>query len=601
MSDCSDFRVVVGLDFGTTYSGFTCCHVSDEDFETNTQWPGELGQLKTNTVLQYNEHYKKIESWGYPALSKRPNKKGKGKGNKNEQKPIELFKLYLGKLPNDLKPKLPFDYKRAITGYLRKFGELIKETIEGHWDGIDPDSNSNNNNNKEEEEEEEEEIKDDDELDYVFFFLEKVLIIITVPAEYSEKDKGIMRECAYRAGLIKERESKNLQFTTEPEAAAIYCMEHNLKAHELDTPGTTFMIVDCGGGTVDLTTRKLFENKQLGEVTERAGDFCGSTFIDKEFLKALRRILGNRAIDLLIDKHYGQMQYMIQDFSRHAKLPFTGVKSEFSSYEMDIEDVVPVVMQYVTEEVEEKMEETDWLIEFGYKDIKSMFDPIVERIIDMIKMQLNNSRETCSAMFLVGGFSQSKYLQKRIKQEFHHQVKNISIPLFPIAAISRGAALYGLSMINSAPNLDRMNSLKFVINERKLKYTYGIRVCREWKDDDLVKRKRPNGRTYKFRSMAQRGTPVKVNQEFTLDIMPEHAAQNTITFYIYYTTKYKAQYCDEDEMEKLGSLIISLPDVHLGKNRPVLFGLTFGQMEITATAKNKRNGQNYQTTLELDI
>ncbi|CAB4375392.1 unnamed protein product [Rhizophagus irregularis] len=597
MSDYSHIRVVVGLDFGTTYSGFTYCHVSDDgNYATNDQWPGEMGQLKTNTVLQYNENYKKIESWGYPALSKRPNKK-KGKGSKNESKPIELFKLHLGKLSNNLKPKLPFNYKRVITGYLRKIGKLIKETVKSHWDGIasnDDDDSSNNNDVN----------YNDDDDDYVFNFLEEVLIIITVPAEYSEKDKGIMRECAHRAGLIKERESKNLQFTTEPEAAAIYCMENSLKVHDLNTPQTTFMVVDCGGGTVDLTTRKVLEGKQLSEVTERAGDFCGSTFIDKEFLKALSKILGGRAIDLLRDNHYGQMQYMIQEFSINVKIPFTGDKSEFKSYEMDLEDVVPVVKQYVTKEVQEKMEETDWLIEFGYDDIKSMFDPIVERIIDMIKMQLNNSRETCSAMFLVGGFSQSKYLQKRIKQEFQeiqHRVKNISIPLQPIAAISRGAALYGLSMINSAPNLDRMSTPKFVINERKLKYTYGIRVCREWKEDDLVKRKRPNGRTYKFRSLAQRGTSVKVNQEFTLNITPEHAAQNTITFHIYYTTKYSAQYCDEDEMEELGSFIISLPDIHLGKNRPILFGLTFGRMEITATAKNKLNGQNYQTSLKLDI
>ncbi|CAB4491819.1 unnamed protein product [Rhizophagus irregularis] len=129
---------------------------------------------------------------------------------------------------------------------------LIKETVKSHWDGIasndDVDDSSNKDANY-----------NDDDDDYVFNFLEKVLIIITVPAEYSEKDKGIMRECAHRAGLIKERESKNLQFTTEPEAAAIYCMENNLKAHDLNKPEATFMIVDCGGGTVDLTTRKVLE------------------------------------------------------------------------------------------------------------------------------------------------------------------------------------------------------------------------------------------------------------------------------------------------------------------------------------------------------
>ncbi|RIA82725.1 hypothetical protein C1645_787732 [Glomus cerebriforme] len=90
--------------------------------------------------------------------------------------------------------------------------------------------------------------------------------------------------CAFNAGLIKEKYSIYLQFTTEPEAAAVYCME-NLKGQTLARPGTNFMIVDCGGGTVDLTIRKLINDKQLGEITERSGDFCGSTYIDEEFIK----------------------------------------------------------------------------------------------------------------------------------------------------------------------------------------------------------------------------------------------------------------------------------------------------------------------------
>ncbi|POG60125.1 hypothetical protein GLOIN_2v1487277 [Rhizophagus irregularis DAOM 181602=DAOM 197198] len=408
--------------------------------------------------------------------------------------------------------ELPVYYEKAITDYLRKIGELIKEMVAS---GIN--------------------------------FLENVLIVITVPAEYLEKDKAIMRKCAYNAELIKERYSKNLQFTTEPEAAAVYCMENNLKVTDLNTPETTFMIVDCGGGTVDLTTRKLLKDKQLGEVTERAGDFCGNN-------------------------------------------------SDFTNYEMDIEDVVPVVMQYVTEEVQEKMEENDWVIEFGYDDIKSMFDSVVGRIIKMIHMQLDNNRETCSAMLLVGGLSQSKYLQERIKQEFQHRVKNISVPLQPIAAISRGAALYGLSMINSAPNFE--NSHKFVINERVLKYTYGI--SHVWKKGDPIERRRSNGRIHKFLSLAQRGTVVEINQEFTSMIFPISSTQSAVDFLIYFTAKYSAQYIDEDGMEKLESLLISLPDVHYGR-RPILFGLTFGRMEITASAKNQLNGQNYQTTLKFDI
>jgi hypothetical protein len=229
-----------------------------------------------------------------------------------------------------------------------------------------------------------------------------------------------------------------------------------------------------------------------------------------------------------------------------------------------------------------------------------MFDAVVERIIKMIHMQLDNNRETCSAMFLVGGFSQSKYLQKRIKQEFQHRVKNISVPLHPIAAISRGAALYGLSMINSESNSKIIDSPKFVIDKRVLKYTYGIRVSHRWKEGDPIERRRPNGRIHKFLSLAQRETIVNINQEFTSTVFPISSTQRAIEFLIYYTAKHNAQYIDEDGMEKLGNLLISFPDVHSGR-RPILFGLTFGRMEITATAKNEFSGQNYQTILKLEI
>lgn len=46
-------------------------------------------------------------------------------------------------------------------------------------------------------------------------FLHQVLIVLSVPAEFSEKSKGIMRECAYKAQLTNNIKSTKLQFTTE--------------------------------------------------------------------------------------------------------------------------------------------------------------------------------------------------------------------------------------------------------------------------------------------------------------------------------------------------------------------------------------------------
>ncbi|CAB5390936.1 unnamed protein product [Rhizophagus irregularis] len=194
MSWKSDVRVVVGIDFGTTYS------------------------------------------WGRPAFIKGTTNEA---DDTNEPKSVGLFKLHLGslgKLQDHLKPKIPVEFKKAIIDYLREMGKLIKKTVES-VEGIK--------------------------------FHENVLLVLSVPAEYSKKELAIMRECASEADLIKEENSEYLQFTTEPEAAAIYCMKNCLESYEI---GTTFMIVDCGGGTVDLTTRKLVGENQLVFKPFRKGD-----------------------------------------------------------------------------------------------------------------------------------------------------------------------------------------------------------------------------------------------------------------------------------------------------------------------------------------
>jgi molecular chaperone DnaK (HSP70) len=367
------------------------------------------------------------------------------------------------------------------------------------------------------------------------------------------------------------------------------------------------MIVDCGGGTVDLTTRKLLDDNKLGEVTERAGDYCGSAFVDAEFIEYLRKELGSNAIDSFRDNYYGQMQYMVQEFCQHVKLPFTG-DSTFN-YEMNLEEVSPTLVQYLSDEVNltsesdevklniQKIKDADWLIKLDFEKIKSMFDPVIERISRMIRIQLKNrergkgegeseSDKKCSVMFLVGGFSQSEYLQKKIREEFGTEVDNISVPTNPIAAISRGAAIYGLSFGNLDDDMINMD-LPFVINSRILNRTYGIKVL---KDDN------PDY----FHIIAKRGKEVNINEEFPVRLRPSFHSQTSGVFEIYYTREFKASSCKDPGMILLGELKIDWPDTELGLNRPTTFKLAFGKMEVRATAKNETNGQNYQTTFEVD-
>ncbi|CAG8597070.1 369_t:CDS:2, partial [Scutellospora calospora] len=316
--------------------------------------------------------------------------------------------------------------------------------------------------------------------------------------------------------------------------------------------------------------------------------------------------LGEFPLKMLESNHYGQMQYMIQEFCKNVKFPFDGKDHQFSydldlggDYNLNINFVCPVLKQYVTGEKKEKIEEDDWIIELNYMAVKIMFDPIVDRIINMIKTQLDNSHDKCSMLFLVGGFSQSKYLQSRIKEECQHRVSSISVPVQPIASICRGAVYYGLSLKNTTNGV-ALDWDRFIVKTRVLKYTYGIKISMKWKEGDPATRKSYDGYIDKFHPLASRGSEVSVDQEFTFSCRPLKNGQIAITFEIFYTQELDSKYCDEIGMKLLGKLRIDLPDVHLGLQRSIMFGLCFGKMEITAFAQNKTNGQYYQTTFKLE-
>ncbi|CAG8562711.1 11855_t:CDS:2 [Funneliformis caledonium] len=542
-----DTRLVVGIDFGTTYSGFAYANKINPEIITNDTWPDQIGQLKTNTVLQYDENFYQVEAWGCPALAKRQKRRDRS----NPPKPIELFKLHLGDIPKENKPVLPpgLSYKRAITDYLREI-----DTVTTRWPNIK--------------------------------FMSQVKIVITVPAEFSEKSKSIMRECLFNAGLISDLHTVRLQFTTEPEAAAIYCMR--TLAEHFDNPiGTSFLIVDCGGGTVDLTRRKVVSENKLGEITERTGGFCGSAYVDQEFIKFLETKVGESAIELLRKNNYNQFQYLVQEFCKHVKLLFSGEKSSYKPYELDLDEACPVLKQYVTGSFKDNLEEEDWLIELTYKNVKDMFDPIISKVLSLIKEQLGSSKDRCTAMFLVGGFSESKYLQLKVKQEFKSQVPIISVPRQPMAAIVRGAVDYGLNTK--------------IIKSRVLKYTYGTKTSPLWTSADPQTRKRPDGRIFKFFTLAEKGKHVDVDEVVSHSFSVARPEQTSMDMDIYVTRNGSAKYCDEDGVDLLGNFSVAMPDTELGIKRSVLYTLRFGEMEIRATAKNKQTGKEYHTSFKLEF
>ncbi|RHZ52254.1 hypothetical protein Glove_463g12 [Diversispora epigaea] len=550
MSDTKDLRATVAIDFGTTFSGFAYANNINPEITVHKSWFGLNNSRKiipkTNTVIQYDSGWNLV-NWGLPALAQDPGSKKKKKHVNTDYKTVELFKLHLADIPDYQKPELPYglDYRKAIKDFLTAMKPLIQETLNKHWS----------------------------------IEFSQVRFVFSVPAEWKPHAIGILQDCIYDAGYIEKRHSNhNLEFTTEPEAAALYCMKKSGE-YKLDV-GATFLIVDCGGGTVDLTMRTLLEGDCISENTERTGDLCGSTYVDKNFRVCLEKKLGKSALKSLRKKHYEQYQFLIHEFfCPYIKFVFDGDPAEFKTIELDIEKWCPALMDYVSQEIKDEMEEEEWLMEIKFQDVFEMFNPVVEKILKLINNQLNSPRQKCTAMFVVGGFAESPYLIKMIKEKFSSKVPLIAVPQNPITAVLQGAVMYGLN--------------KKAVANRKLTMNYGVEVFPKWVKGDPEDRKTENGRIAKFSCLAKRGRDVTPDEICSDVYYPVYPDQTAILFKVFATSKPNQKFCDKSGMKEVGKLRIKLPDIHLGIDRPIEFGLKFGELLITATARNKTNGEAY--------
>ncbi|CAG8506950.1 24861_t:CDS:2 [Racocetra persica] len=539
-------------------SGYAFAHLKSNPLEIETciEWEEYDGTPKMPTVLKYNKSFDVID-WGYPALIDLDRRDPCRKKNFNQisnmkpdMRPVELFKLHLGNI-SDMESKpylLPgLDYKQAITDYLRKIGDALKDRL-NRWQNID--------------------------------YFKNVRLVLTVPVEFDNDAISIMRNCAVKAGLTKQRHNShgsNLLFVHEPDAAAVHCLKTSGK-YDLST-GDTFMVVDSGGGTVDITTMKLLVGGKLSEKIESKGDYCGGSYVDQEFLKFLAEKVGESTIEVLKEFHYGQIQYVIHVFRKRIKHKFTGNPEDFTDFDLDLEELCPAMKKYVKNAI------NDELVTIKYDDVKRMFDPVIDKIIKLIHGRLDALDSPCSTMLLVGGFSESKYLVSRIRNEFNEIVPNISVPSNPMLAIVKGAVQYG--------------SFQKIIVDRILKWTYGTDIIRKWNQSDPLDRK-IDDHIKVFSRLAKRGDRVAVGERVLRIFSTTHILQHLMGLDLFVTRDDDAKYCDSQGVELLDKFNINVPITGTEK-RAILYIMNFGMAEIQVTAINPDNGMKYERVFDLDI
>ena len=262
----------------------------------------------------------------------------------------------------------------------------------------------------------------------------------------------------------------------EPEAAAIYCQKKGVSAEYCDQDGSftssNYMVVDIGGGTVDLAVHHIDENGQMEVLTLPQGNDCGGTRVNREFETTLRHVVGEEIFSKLSSEkaHRDFLKTIYSEFEVE-KLIFGNTvdcrRLEETTTEKHMSIDITGLLKHARNELIEHASKynnpdikfDDDLLFIKYSKAIEFFRPSVDAIVDCVQTNLNNLSKPIDTIYLVGGFGGCKYIYSKIKeliatqQDKDLQQIRVFVPEDHKVAVVMGAALscYNSSLIKSRP------------------------------------------------------------------------------------------------------------------------------------------------------
>ncbi|RPB20863.1 actin-like ATPase domain-containing protein [Terfezia boudieri ATCC MYA-4762] len=463
--------LIIGIDFGTTFSGVAWHNLASNKTHHNRDWPDQnQSSDKVPSVLRYSS---KGIKWGYvPATpaSKRlewfklllnegdyttPTEllqrlKRKGLKGYPESKSTNLAQLRttIKAIPAGKKPAdLAADYLRSLYKFVQfRIGEsfpVLKEQL-GDEGAVE------------------------------------IKCCLTVPAIWDDKAKEITKKAAIDAGLSE----KQIFMISEPEAAAVHCltdldeMKGNLKV------GDVYVIADCGGGTVDLIPYEVTKISPLkvSECTIGTGGLCGSTVLNRRFEDLVISRIGQEAYDRMDDD---DRQVMRKDFEMEIKPKFYPDKDHDDELddELDDDNCVTCALPGVPDSDDSNIRVKKMRITIPNNELKKIFERTFTDITRLVQKQVNMAQEATkknvNGIILVGGFGSSQYLADWLKDNVRNKDgKEIKLirPPNPAVAIVLGAVKHGIHMHGAGKK-----SQWGIVESRRARYHYGISIIEPFK------------------------------------------------------------------------------------------------------------------------
>lgn len=251
-----------------------------------------------------------------------------------------------------------------------------------------------------------------------------VSFALTVPAIWSDLARKKIHDAATRAGM---EQPSPLQIYSEPECAAVYALKDLDDIDSLRT-NNRILVCDAGGGTVDVVTYEILQISPLTitECTVGTGDYCGSTFVDREFEDLFkRRMRPYQSLSTLLT------QQAVRNFEA-AKVAFRDDPEQHDFY---------VNLPGVGDTEEARVHSGNFHI--SREEMRKLFDPVIDRIINLISRQIK-AVSMINSILLVGGFGESEYLYQRLLDWTDGTLIRILQPCEASTAIVRGAVIKGL-------------------------------------------------------------------------------------------------------------------------------------------------------------
>ncbi|XP_053403764.1 heat shock 70 kDa protein 12A-like [Mercenaria mercenaria] len=432
------------------------------------------------------------------------------------------------------------------------------------------------------------------------FEKDDILWILTVPAIWTDPAKQFMREAAYMGGI----EEESLTIALEPEAASIYCQtvpfrnlkEGDEKKFKPISSGKKYIVIDLGGGTMDVTVHEKQTDDRLKEVYKDSDSTAGSIKIDDEFIHMVEKIFG-KEVFLLFQKKYPSCYIdLLRAFENLKPQPterYSNCQYRVIKIPQTLEDEYQQSTKQTTEEaIEEsvyngKIKYSVNKLRIHVDIIKSLFKPCIDMVVSHISNLLNYEEVRGTDVFLlVGGLSQCDLLQNCLRKKFPNV--QIVIPDDSSEVVLKGAVLFGHRSLE-------------VSRQRVSKYSYGLSVSPLYDPSIHPENRRVIvGSTHRCRDVFMKfitcGEACRIGDARSWEISPIWPNQQKITIKVYESSNPNPKFVDEDGTRHLGNIIVYLPgskDTNVVVNVSMVFGVEELIVEATEMTSRKRYSEYF--------